>query len=66
MTEKLTEQEIKRIIDFLWDKAYEYGPSIEHWTGNEIIATSDIVQRIIDYDADAIIKKLQKMLQQSS
>ncbi len=66
MTEKLKEQEIKTIIDFLWDKAYEYGPSMEHWTGNEFIATSDIVQRIVDYDADAIIKKLQKMLPQSS
>lgn len=55
--------EIKKAIDILWDKAYSYGPSIEHWTGNEYIATSDIVQKVKDYDLDRVVKILQKIIE---
>lgn len=61
MTENLTKKEIEKLIEAIWLKAYNYGPSIEHWTGTEMIATSDIVQRISDYELDNIIKKLQIM-----
>jgi len=61
MTENLTKKEIEKLIEVLWFKAYNYGPSIEHWTGTETIATSDIVQRISDYELDSIIKKLEIM-----
>ena len=40
MTENLTKKEIEKLIEVLWFKAYNYGPSIEHWTGTETVAIS--------------------------
>lgn len=60
-TENMIADEIKEIVGKLWNSAYSYGPSSEHFVGNEIIATSDIVQKTINYDLDEIIKKLQSI-----
>lgn len=51
--------QINMAIDILWDEAYTYGPSMESWTGNEWIASSDIVQRVNDAELDKCIKFLQ-------
>lgn len=52
-------QDIKKAIDILWDKAYTYGPTMEHWTGNEYIATADIVLKIKDHEIANVIEILQ-------
>jgi len=56
--ENMVADEISTIIKKLWFKAYNYGPSSEHWVGNEHISTSDIVQRVTDHELDEIIKHL--------
>lgn len=59
--ENMIADEIKEIVGKLWIRAYSYGPSLEHTVGNELISTSDIVQKTVNYELDEIIKKLQSI-----